>query len=86
MANKPNNSSLNASNSIAKKVEQKRTPEHPSTTVSGNPSERPLHIAQDAMAPNHDLPTIPARESGGQAGLDPTRYGDWEKKGRCTDF
>jgi len=25
-------------------------------------------------------------ESGGREGLDPTRYGDWEKNGRCIDF
>lgn len=25
-------------------------------------------------------------EFGGQKGLEPTRYGDWEKNGRCTDF
>ena len=25
-------------------------------------------------------------EYGGQEGADPTRYGDWEKGGRCTDF
>ena len=25
-------------------------------------------------------------EFGGQEGLDPTRFGDWEKGGRCTDF
>lgn len=25
-------------------------------------------------------------ESGGPAGLEPTRYGDWEKAGRCIDF
>jgi len=25
-------------------------------------------------------------EFGGQDGPDPTRYGDWEKGGRCTDF
>ena len=25
-------------------------------------------------------------ETGGQEGPDPTRYGDWEKKGRCIDF
>ena len=25
-------------------------------------------------------------EHGGQEGPDPTRYGDWEKGGRCTDF
>jgi hypothetical protein len=26
------------------------------------------------------------REFGGPAGLEPTRYGDWENKGRCIDF
>ncbi len=31
---------------------------------------------------NHE--TIP--EIGGRGGLDPTRYGDWEKNGRCIDF
>jgi hypothetical protein len=25
-------------------------------------------------------------EVGGQKGPEPTRYGDWEKNGRCTDF
>ncbi len=25
-------------------------------------------------------------ETGGRGGLDPTRYGDWEKDGRCVDF
>jgi hypothetical protein len=27
-----------------------------------------------------------AKEIGGPKGLEPTRYGDWEKKGRCVDF
>ena len=26
------------------------------------------------------------KETGGREGLDPTRYGDWEKAGRCIDF
>lgn len=25
-------------------------------------------------------------EVGGPEGLEPTRYGDWERKGRCIDF
>ena len=25
-------------------------------------------------------------ESNGPQGLEPTRYGDWERKGRCVDF
>jgi len=29
----------------------------------------------------------PVKEYGGRKdGLDPTRYGDWEKNGRCIDF
>ncbi len=30
-------------------------------------------------------PVLP-KEIGGQKGPEPTRYGDWEKNGRCTDF
>ena len=26
------------------------------------------------------------REIGGPSGPEPTRYGDWERNGRCTDF
>ena len=26
------------------------------------------------------------KELGGRGGLEPTRYGDWEKNGRCIDF
>jgi hypothetical protein len=26
------------------------------------------------------------KEIGGTKGPEPTRYGDWEHKGRCTDF
>ncbi len=28
----------------------------------------------------------PNKELGGPKGLEPTRYGDWESKGRCYDF
>lgn len=28
----------------------------------------------------------PALEIGGRDGPEPTRYGDWEKNGRCIDF
>lgn len=48
--------------------------------------DTPDHVAQDATAPESDLPEQRPPEHGGQTGLEPTRYGDWEKKGRCTDF
>jgi hypothetical protein len=28
----------------------------------------------------------PVAETGGPAGPEPTRYGDWERGGRCVDF
>ena len=28
----------------------------------------------------------PPPETGGRDGPEPTRYGDWEKNGRCIDF
>ena len=35
---------------------------------------------------NHVQPDKPPEEIGGRDGLEPTRYGDWEKNGRCIDF
>jgi hypothetical protein len=31
-------------------------------------------------------PATRAPETGGPAGPEPTRYGDWERAGRCVDF
>ncbi|MBS0591561.1 MAG: DUF1674 domain-containing protein [Proteobacteria bacterium] len=31
-------------------------------------------------------PESAGKEIGGRGGLEPTRYGDWEKNGRCVDF
>lgn len=39
-------------------------------------------IAPERQAPNELLPA----EIGGRDGPEPTRYGDWEKNGRCIDF
>ena len=36
-------------------------------------------------APSELDATVPT-EIGGRKGPDPTRYGDWEKNGRCIDF
>jgi hypothetical protein len=33
-----------------------------------------------------DLPATPPQEFGGPAGPEPTRYGDWERNGRVSDF
>jgi hypothetical protein len=33
-----------------------------------------------------DVGIVREKEIGGRDGPDPTRYGDWEKNGRCIDF
>jgi hypothetical protein len=44
---------------------------------------------QDIPAPASPSPggvPQPAGEVGGPRGPEPTRFGDWEKNGRCSDF
>ena len=36
--------------------------------------------------PEPGAPAPRPKEIGGRDGPDPTRYGDWEKNGRCIDF
>ena len=49
--------------------------------------ERPAEAGelQEQPATPAPVPAAPT-EIGGRAGPDPTRYGDWEKNGRCIDF
>lgn len=42
--------------------------------------------ATPAEPRDHAPETPRAPEIGGRGGLDPVRYGDWEKDGRCIDF
>jgi hypothetical protein len=37
-------------------------------------------------SPEEDAGERTAREIGGPKGPEPTRYGDWERAGRCIDF
>jgi hypothetical protein len=52
-------------------------------------------VAAPASQPRADAPPTPAggqleatqrREIGGPKGPEPTRFGDWERAGRCIDF
>jgi len=36
--------------------------------------------------PDRDNSASDQKEHGGSKGPEPTRFGDWEKGGRCTDF
>ncbi len=44
-------------------------------TAPGDPSKKPSEAQESKV-----------EEVGGPTGPDPTRYGDWERKGRCVDF
>jgi hypothetical protein len=49
----------------------------------GQPSSAEPEASQ--AEPAKEPPALP-REHGGREGPEPTRYGDWEKNGRCIDF
>jgi hypothetical protein len=58
-------------------------------------SEDPVRIEAQPVArsvPGHgEEPAVPpplpkTREVGGREGPEPTRFGDWELRGRCIDF
>jgi len=55
----------------------------------GQTTPSPDTEAEAQPAPQaQDAAVVPAeqKEYGGRGGLDPVRYGDWEKNGRCIDF
>jgi hypothetical protein len=60
--------------------------------MTKKPDDAPQPSAQQPMSDTAVSPTPaenPAkrpREIGGPKGPEPTRYGDWEVAGRCTDF
>ena len=52
----------------------------PAATLVAMTVPAPAHSATDPNA------SLRPREIGGPSGPEPTRFGDWEKKGRCIDF
>ena len=62
------------------------TTEKPSKNIV--PPKQPLHREEDIKTHKDKANKLNEanEEFGGQEGKDPTRYGDWEKGGRCTDF
>lgn len=49
-------------------------------------AQRALAEAEARRAERDRAAKPQPREVGGRDGPDPTRYGDWEKSGRCIDF
>jgi hypothetical protein len=59
------------------------------TPISAPTPNQPS-LPSDERSVRSAVPATPAgarpREIGGPEGPEPTRYGDWEKNGRCIDF
>ena len=54
-------------------------------TADRRDAERDAPV-QPEPAPPTASPKLPREIGGRKRGLEPTRYGDWEKDGRCIDF
>jgi hypothetical protein len=57
----------------------------PPTGVTDNATSDPSPANTEDVSADATKPERPV-EIGGRKGPDPTRYGDWEKNGRCIDF
>lgn len=59
------------------------SPEQVSLTSSSSENLKPVdkELVEKKQTAKKDV-----KEVGGPKGLEPTRYGDWESKGRCYDF
>jgi homeobox protein ESX1 len=57
----------------------------PETKTSGDATVEPAPPG-DAERASDPKPPARKREIGGPTGPEPTRYGDWERNGRVSDF
>ena len=64
-------------------MDKKRKPSEPAVAED---SVRPDRDGGAGKAEGSGRPEAWPVERGGPKGPEPTRYGDWEKAGRCTDF
>jgi hypothetical protein len=51
-----------------------------------NPNKQPTEPAAADQAGGAAVDGLKPREQGGREGPEPTRFGDWELRGRCIDF
>jgi hypothetical protein len=87
------NSSLRQAHGYAKSEAMPTDPKNPPEAEGQAREKRPLSPAAEralaeaaARRAERDRNADQAKESGGRGGLDPTRYGDWEKDGLISDF
>lgn len=60
----------------------------PPNAAPGKALSPPARRALEEAAARHaaQADALPPPEDGGPAGLEPTRFGDWERKGIAVDF
>lgn len=63
-----------------------RTPKGETTSLKS--AQNTAEIAAAVPSTDADKPADPdkTKEIGGPKGPEPTRFGDWERNGRCVDF
>jgi hypothetical protein len=66
------------------KIEPLHRPAPEPTDAEG--ADPAAHEPAEDAAVDWERPETWPQEVGGQRGPEPTRYGDWESHGRCTDF
>ncbi len=55
--------------------------------MSDTPSKEDASVPETGPDSTAKTPAaVEPKEVGGPKGPEPTRFGDWEQKGRCTDF
>ena len=59
--------------------------EQDKTKKTSRPSDAVQEVSNQNTS-NRVLSKPLQKEINGPKGLEPTRYGDWESKGRCSDF
>ena len=66
--------------------DDERAPPRAAPEAEGSAGDGGSPQPQARPAPPAAPRTQPPGEIGGPKGPEPTRYGDWERGGRCTDF
>jgi hypothetical protein len=56
------------------------------TMPNSSSQSLPVESSHSPEIPEEETLPVKANEIGGRDGPEPTRYGDWEKNGRCIDF
>jgi hypothetical protein len=65
---------------------REKKPQAATDAIKARIREAGLRAGAEAEARRRKAATAPPPEQGGPKGPEPTRYGDWERKGLISDF